>query len=322
MLDVLDCDTYYFKGADVSFFTDRLVTDIINILKFSSNPYDTELFKEICYKTIFKIKKEAVANICEICERYSIDVFDAINRCQYITDNHKKFFFARKSDFLKLSHIKVSDAIDKILYEFDYYKYIKGRKDVNAQKTINSKITTLKVIGRYDKNFYLFLKRFEHLKSIIKSGFKSANSSIILSTIHSSKGLEYNNVHIADVVDGTLPSLTKGKNMSKSDKECYLEERRLFYVAMTRAKNKLFVYSIDEQKSEFISEVRDFLNTDEAENPQTPKTSFKIGDKVKHKTFGTGIVLEIKDNRFVRIIFDNVKHGTKTIDKSYITKNQ
>lgn len=68
---------------------------------------------------------------------------------------------------------------------------------------------------------------------------------VILSTIHSSKGLEYDHVYLLEVVDGIFPEIVPKnlKTMDKAERETYEEERRLFYVGITRAKRKLSVLS-------------------------------------------------------------------------------
>lgn len=79
---------------------------------------------------------------------------------------------------------------------------------------------------------------------------------VILSTIHSSKGLEYDHVYLLEVVDGIFPEIVPKnlKTMDKAERETYEEERRLFYVGITRAKRKLSVFKPD-QKSTFYQEL-------------------------------------------------------------------
>lgn len=77
-----------------------------------------------------------------------------------------------------------------------------------------------------------------------------------ITTAHSSKGLEYDAVYLMDVYDGQFPGTslyeTDGR---KSDMDVLQEERRLFYVAMTRAKNHLYVFKIKGKKTSFVDEI-------------------------------------------------------------------
>ena len=75
----------------------------------------------------------------------------------------------------------------------------------------------------------------------MQRGGTDADCPFILSTIHSSKGLEYERVILMDVADGLLPKALPGPQASKEDLDAYEEERRLFYVGMTRAKRDLSI---------------------------------------------------------------------------------
>ena len=116
-------------------------------------------------------------------------------------------------------------------------------------------------IAKRNNKINKFLKELLELEKIIKQGSKT-QSNITLSTIHSSKGLEYNKVIIIDMINGILPIISKSKikyeKETKELKEQYEEEIRLFYVAITRAKRELEIitykndYLGKKEKSEFI----------------------------------------------------------------------
>lgn len=98
----------------------------------------------------------------------------------------------------------------------------------------------------------------DELKEIIQTKKTSEDCPFILSTIHASKGLEYEIVYMLDVVDGILPaqiprSLHSSKP-SREEMETYEEERRLFYVGATRAKQDLRLMTTN-RKSSFCEEL-------------------------------------------------------------------
>ena len=100
------------------------------------------------------------------------------------------------------------------------------------------------------------VQRLEKLKAIIRDKEAAPECKFTLSTIHASKGLEYDTVYLMDVVDGILPE-TVPKNLraaSREELEIYEEERRLFYVGATRAKSQLFLFTMNKQAS-FCSEL-------------------------------------------------------------------
>ena len=122
-------------------------------------------------------------------------------------------------------------------------------------------------------------------------------------TIHTAKGLEFDTVFINGLVDGQFPS-SRLRNEDELE-----EERRLLYVAITRAKNKLYLSSYDVKNSCFFMKQSSFLgdidintlecihgstiNTSSKTLPMLPKNIHKIGDIVNHKVFGTGKVLNL-----------------------------
>lgn len=85
---------------------------------------------------------------------------------------------------------------------------------------------------------------------------RRTEQAVILSTVHSSKGQEYDTVYIMDAFNGYMPRIVLSDPEKKSKKaEEYQEERRLFYVAMTRAKNHLYIFGISSCNSSFLKEL-------------------------------------------------------------------
>ncbi|MDE7188408.1 MAG: ATP-dependent helicase, partial [Lachnospiraceae bacterium] len=157
---------------------------------------------------------------------------------------------------------------------------------------------------------------------------KGARQPLILSTIHSSKGLEYDTVYLLDVVDGIFPEDTPKslKAMDKKERAAYEEERRLFYVGVTRAKNNLEVFKLD-QKSSFCEELvrKETGAADkagkislQAKAKSRPVQAYASGGKVfsqeeyekyaaslgeglivQHKKLGEGVVVEVQEDRVI-----------------------
>ena len=149
------------------------------------------------------------------------------------------------------------------------------------------------------------------------------NSNIVLSTIHSAKGLEYDTVYLLDVFNGLLPKEVAPRS------EDYMEERRLFYVAMTRAKNELFMFWCKNDRSSFVEEVfpnetAERLNTVIKKKPPTasparPKISdFNVGDKVEIIGEGVGTITNIEEREFVSL--GNIHIVTVRTEKGEIQK--
>lgn len=105
-------------------------------------------------------------------------------------------------------------------------------------------IRDLKVAANNFESLAEFLEHAEHMRAMNKEMKKPGNirdNSITLSTIHRSKGLEYKTVYIIGAVDGSIPHDFALEAYRNGDPDPMEEERRLLYVAVTRAQEELFI---------------------------------------------------------------------------------
>ena len=173
----------------------------------------------------------------------------------------------------------------------------------------DSKADILRFLGDQEENLMFFLKRLDYLQQIMQEGWGDYESNLILSTIHSSKGLEYERVYLLDMIDGILPGISdKNKRQKEKDKEQYEEERRLFYVAMTRAKNELNIFTFQNEKaSQFTKEVLEAKKRHFGKQWENME-GFQEGVAVCHIRYGQGVIVKrIGDN--ADILFDK-EEGT------------
>ena len=168
----------------------------------------------------------------------------------------------------------------------------------------------LEEIGSYCKNISEFINKINNLQDVIKNSSENKNAKITLSTIHSAKGLEYDYVYLIDNIDGEFPG--DMRNMKKIEYEKMLEEeRRVFYVGMTRAKKKLNII-IPGVPSLFVNEL---INS----NRKTMDIKLGAGQKVKHKIYGVGIIADI-DKNLIYIKFSRGK--TRCFDMKISLENK
>lgn len=241
---------YRMRNAELTFFTHRTVLDIQNIIRFALDPKDTELFLQIYYRLKTFIKKEEAIRIAKISREKDIPVLEAAVKYgqleSYTAENIRTL-----DRQMKLMLKEPGDkAVNRILQLMGYQEYLK-RSGANG-----SKLEIVKTIGRLTESPEKLLERLEELKLIIQEKKTDYNCPFILSTIHASKGLEYETVYLMDVVDGILPEKVPGSiyRAEKEEIETYEEERRLFYVGVTRAKDQLNVFAI-QKPSKFCSEL-------------------------------------------------------------------
>jgi DNA helicase-2/ATP-dependent DNA helicase PcrA len=117
-----------------------------------------------------------------------------------------------------------------------------------------------------------FLARLDQLRELTADNVQDSKTGIILTTAHSSKGLEYDTVYLMDVYDGQFPGSNATEVLGrKHNMDLIQEERRLFYVAMTRAKNHLHVFAIKGKTTSFADEILPPPEPPKSATPSKPR---------------------------------------------------
>lgn len=271
---------YRMRNADLSFFTHRTVLDVQNIIRFAMDPKDTELFMLIYYRLKLFFNKKDALRYAQISQEKDMEVLDAAlkygNLEKYQEDNIRNL----KRQMVRILNMPGDEAVNQILTYMGYQDYLK-KMGMNANK-----LETVKLIGSRVESPEKLLERLEELRTIIQEKVSDKDCPFILSTMHASKGLEYDTVYLLDVMDGILPEkvLANPRTASKEELETYEEERRLFYVGVTRAKNQLNVFMTN-KPSKFCSELLGKRNL--RENQQKEYAGIKKwGDYSPAGTYG------------------------------------
>lgn len=271
---------YRMRNADLSFFTHRTVLDVQNIIRFAMDSKDTELFMQIYYRLKLFFNKKDALRYAQISQEKDMEVLDAAlkygNLEKYQEDNIRNL----KRQMVRILNMPGDEAVNQILTYMGYQDYLK-KMGMNANK-----LETVKLIGSRVESPEKLLERLEELRTIIQEKVSDKDCPFILSTMHASKGLEYDTVYLLDVMDGILPEkvLANSRTASKEELETYEEERRLFYVGVTRAKNQLNVFTTN-KPSKFCSELLGKRNL--RENQQKEYTGIKKwGDYSPAGTYG------------------------------------
>ena len=271
---------YRMRNADLSFFTHRTVLDVQNIIRFAMDSKDTELFMQIYYRLKLFFNKKDALRYAQISQEKDMEVLDAAlkygNLEKYQEDNIRNL----KRQMVRILNMPGDEAVNQILTYMGYQDYLK-KMGMNANK-----LETVKLIGSRVESPEKLLERLEELRTIIQEKVSDKDCPFILSTMHASKGLEYDTVYLLDVMDGILPEkvLANPRTASKEELETYEEERRLFYVGVTRAKNQLNVFMTN-KPSKFCSELLGKRNL--RENQQKEYAGIKKwGDYSPAGTYG------------------------------------
>lgn len=236
---------YKIKNADLTFFNHKIVTDIKNIIRFAENPKDTEIFMQIYFKIGTYLSKMGAIEACRISEEKGIPVIDSALRYGRIPKGTEKSLKAMKTHIESILEESAYKAVYRIVNFMGYSAYLE------RAKIKDGKISILQALAANEKTPEDFLNRLDELAMIIKNKKNNYDCKFTSSTIHSSKGLEYDTVYIMDVKDGVFPEKVVANRKKATDEEIktYEEERRLYYVAVTRAKNQLCIFDFKDSST-------------------------------------------------------------------------
>ena len=236
--------SYRIKNADLTFFTHRVVMDIKNIIRFAMEPANTEIFMQIYYKISTYMSKLVAIEACRISQEKGITILDAALDYGKIPAGTRKSVKAIQTHLNRMLEEDAGKAIYRIIHFMGYQDYL---EKANIK---DSKLSIIKAIAYNEPSVLALISRLDELATLIKEKPYDSECKFILSTIHSSKGLEYDKVYIMDAVDGIFPEnviANYEKRKAKDDEvKEYEEERRLYYVGVTRAKNELCIFEFDE----------------------------------------------------------------------------
>lgn len=309
LVDILEREQvpYRIKNADMAFFTHRVVIDVVNMLKFALSPANPELFMKIYFKFQAFLRKPDAEAMCNVADERHTGILDA---AEYI-DIHKRVLGncrSLRTHFRNMALESPYKAINRLENYMGYGEYL------DANNIDTNKIFILKMLARNEKSIESFLARLEELRTIITEKEPDYSSKFILSTIHSSKGLEYDSVILMDVVNGVFPSKVvreSNKSATAQDKRDFEEERRIFYVGMTRAKEKLTIFKYDDKASAFVKELTGKENDSKKKTANKPYESVSLLKKEKQKK--RAVKVEIPDQLVIGERVSQPKYGDGTI---------
>lgn len=314
------------------FYKRKEIKDLIAYLKLIANHHDDISLKRVINEPKRKIGQKTIDNLEKLAEIENTSMFDAISGGK--EEEFKELILDLEKDSMSLS---LTELIDKVLEKTKIKEFLEKENTLDSSLRLDNLMEFKSVTENFEKvtgsvNLNDFLEEISLVADAAE--YSEDSDAVTLMTIHSAKGLEFKCVFIIGLEESILPHA----NSMYSEDELE-EERRLMYVAITRAKERLYLLNAERRMlfgkttsnppSRFIGEIRSsIIDVDKkTENLKTinkkllydedssSSEEFKKGDLVKHLTFGKGIVTGV-DERFVTIAF-NFKIGTKKFLKNY-----
>ncbi|NFP92478.1 DNA helicase PcrA [Clostridium sporogenes] len=291
-------DIPYRLIGGLKFYDRKEIKDLMAYLKLINNPLD-----DISLRRIINVPKRSIgdatvkkvqefANEMDEC-MYSVllDADQILTLSQRSITSIKKFVSIMNSFIRKKDEISVSALIKEILEETGYLKELKSSKnpdDVSRVENLKELVSAAADFEKEseDKSLGMFLEKVALVTDI--DNYDENSDSVAMMTVHSAKGLEFPVVFMVGMENGIFPG-----TQSLSDPKEMEESRRLCYVAITRAKEQLYITSAEIRKvfgrtvayalSDFVSEI----SKDLKDNVNI--TGEVATDKVLPKDFGIGI---------------------------------
>ncbi|WP_416197511.1 MAG: DNA helicase [Sporanaerobacter sp.] len=255
---------FHLRDMKISLFNHWMINDIVAFLTLAKDDTNISAFEKIYYKMRGFVYKKYINYIKTL--NYNSSVFDRILLYPGLDEEYKQKIVELKRDFKYLSRLKPCEAISFIEEDLKYERYLRENSlklgyTYDSLKTI---LFDLKLIAKNTPSIEFFLSRLKYLDYLSKKSVQ-AKSGVVLSTIHAAKGLEFKNVYMIDLVDGDFPTLNSIEAFYKGNYDLLEEERRLFYVGMTRAKEVLDLITIKNrndkkvESSKFLVEIEEMF---------------------------------------------------------------
>ncbi|MBP5678954.1 MAG: UvrD-helicase domain-containing protein [Bacilli bacterium] len=317
--------------GSINFYSRKEIKDLLAYLRLIHNEKDNVSLLRIINTPKRGIGLKTIEKLQEKADTEGTSIYEAIS-------SGKELEFKNTMEKLKeiASDLTLTELIEKVLNASGLKQELEDEKTLEAEVRLEN-LEEFKSITKSfeEEEGSVSLEEFLYEVSLVSDveEYKNDPNRVSLMTVHSVKGLEFEHVFVVGMEEGIFPHMNS--LMESSEVE---EERRLMYVAITRAKDDLHLVNARRRTlfgneqinpvSRFIGEIsKDLLETNEKEEEKETKpvetgdmfreeeVDYQVGDFVYHETFGTGKVVEVT-NTLVSVAFKH-PHGIKKLMKNH-----
>ena len=327
------------------FFERKEIKDAVAYLRLVVNPYDNEAFMRVINVPARRgIGDATLSALRNLSAEYGLPVIDVISderNLESISGAARKklaAFYALYVELVQASeNMRVADFVHFMLEKLRFREtYMQADEE---ERALNIDAFEQSVIVFARENPDVSLSEYLQSVSLLSDADQAEDGNYVtIATIHAVKGLEFKTVFIVGMEEGIFPS-----TRSTYSKERMQEERRLMYVAATRAEDRLYLTRATSRflwrqfqkpfASRYFTQVQKFLQppkppatewqlqdnayldklerTPASHDGKKDVSAFKVGQVVMHQSFGRGIILNLKGDD-AQIFFDNA--GKKTLN--------
>lgn len=328
----------YMITSGTPFYQRKEIKDIISYMRFVQNDNDLD------FERIIKVPKRGIGDkrievLKDYAEQHGCSLYEALKKCVHMSlfNNTKAQDFISSIEDAKsyVNLMTLSDFVDKLYTASGLEDELRQLGDDDRLENVAALKAAIQDMED-DSSEDITLEDYLNTIALYTSADETTNKDAVkMMTIHAAKGLEFPYVFVICMNEGIMPS-SKVKTINALE-----EERRLAYVAFTRAEEELYItesegYNLDgsfRYPSRFIfnaslknlkmlSELkrelfdgafnyienheRSIAQRGEKEDGKRTADDFRVGDKVSHKQYGKGIIIEQSDREVVTVEFENL----------------
>jgi len=333
----------------IKFYSRKEIKDILAYLRLIQNPNDSVSLFRIINVPSRKFGEKSLEIVQNFARNHDLSMFKAMLLSDEIPELQKgknetiEKFVKLIKGLQELNKEHSASAMIKYVLEKTGYKQMLDDNTVENESRLENIRELISVATKYDKldpgtSLSIFLEEISLITDLDQ--VDNQDNAVTFMTVHSAKGLEFPYVFIAGLEEGIFPH-----NRSLLDRNELEEERRLMYVAMTRAMDGLFLLHASERMlygefksnppSQFLADInQDLVETNigfgrrghvqigpigdvpvPIEVEEGLEVDLGVGDRVYHNIFGNGIVVAVQGG-VVTVAFEDSKVGVKKLAMS------
>lgn len=304
------------------FYNRKEIKDLLCYLRLINNHDDDVSLLRIINTPKRGIGDKTIENITNVATEKGISLFEAIESGKELSFKNAILDMEKKCENLTLT-----EMVDVVLNDSGMKNEYTQDKSLESEIRLENLEEFKSITKGYEEEYgVISLTDFLNEVSLVSdiSEHQDSNNKVSLMTIHAVKGLEFDNVFIVGMEEGIFPHYN---SINEGTIAAIEEERRLCYVAITRAKKNLWMLNakkrmlfgntqlnmpsrfMDEIDSRYIEEennrtsiISKAVNFVKEDKFRTEDVSYNVGDHVKHDEFGEGVVVAC-DKSLVTIAF-------------------
>ncbi|PCF83562.1 DNA helicase PcrA [Staphylococcus delphini] len=328
----------YVMVGGQKFYDRKEIKDLLSYLRLIANSADDISLQRIINVPKRGIGPSSVEKIATYAADHELTMFDALAEVDFIglskkvTQAAAEFYQLMSNLMQEQEFLEVSEIVDEVLEKSGYREMLKREQSIEARSRLENIDEFMSVPVDYEKNTPLeeqsLINFLTDLSLVADVDEANLEDGVTLMTMHSAKGLEFPVVFIIGMEESIFPHIRAIQSENDHEME---EERRISYVAITRAEEELYLSHATSRtlfgrpqsnaRSRFLNEIpeelldlpeRQHVTTIGSKKRQPAKRGFsqrtvknaassstasnwKVGDKVMHKSWGEGMVSNVND---------------------------